>query len=182
MHTFCSKCGYRVDAIPPFQCPNCSHLFWANSKPCAGAIVEHRGEILLIRRSIEPFLGDWDIPGGFVEFGEHPEDGARREVFEETGLDLALVALLGMWMDTYEKAEMYPQSSLNIFYLATIPDSQERPTPNLDPDEASDFDWFGADAIPSPIAFPNHQPAAINTWATGRRSGRPFHPLPARGV
>lgn len=180
MHKFCSECGHRVDAEPPFQCSNCQHRFWANSKPCAGAIVEHRGEILLIRRAIEPWFGEWDIPGGFVESGEHPEDGARREVLEETGLDVPLVALLGMWMDSYDREDMYEQSLLNIFYLARIPDDQERPTPQIDPAEASEYGWFAPDALPSPIGFPNHQPAVIEAWAARRFARQPFHDLPAR--
>lgn len=186
MHNFCAECGHRVDAVPPYQCPNCSWRFWSNPKPCAGVVVEHRDEILLIRRAIEPWFGEWDIPGGFVDAGEHPADGARRELLEEAGLDLPLTALLGMWMDTYDKGEsdpaQYPQSLLNIFFLAQIPDTEDRPTPNLDPGEASEYGWFAATALPSPIGFPNHQPAVIAAWADKKINGEPFHPLPARSA
>lgn len=184
MHKFCSECGQRVDLAPPYGCPHCGFRFWANSKPCAGVLVEHRGEILLIRRAIEPWFGEWDIPGGFVDAGEHPEDGARRELLEETGLDLPVVSLLGMWMDTYgdtsEADKMYPQSLLNMFYLAQIPDDHERPTPTVDPAEASEYGWFSPDDLPSPIGFPNHQPAVIAAWVAKRSGGEEFAPLPAR--
>lgn len=183
MQKFCSSCGGRVDAALPFQCSHCGERFWANSKPCAGVLVEHRGEVLLIRRAIEPWFGEWDIPGGFVDDGEHPEDGARRELLEETGLDLPVVSLLGMWMDTYDSPSApveHPLSLLNIFFLAQVPDDDERPIPALDPHEASEFDWFAPDALPSPIGFPNHQPAVIAAWANTRLTGEAFAPLPAR--
>jgi len=46
------------------------------------------GRLLLVKRGVEPYKGCWDIPGGFLEAGEHPEDGAVREGQEETGLKL----------------------------------------------------------------------------------------------
>ncbi len=53
-----------------------------------GALVLQGDEVLLALRDHDPFSGKWCIPGGHVEFGEHPEDAVKREVQEETGLDL----------------------------------------------------------------------------------------------
>jgi ADP-ribose pyrophosphatase YjhB (NUDIX family) len=53
-----------------------------------GALVFHRGRILLVERAREPLKGYWSIPGGVVEVGELLEDAVRREVLEETGLDV----------------------------------------------------------------------------------------------
>jgi ADP-ribose pyrophosphatase YjhB (NUDIX family) len=74
------------------------------------------GQLLLVRRAIEPYYGYWDIPGGFLEAGEHPEAGAIREMEEETGLVIEPVEILGLYMSTYGPAG---EPTLNICYVAT---------------------------------------------------------------
>ena len=53
-----------------------------------GGVVIHRNRALLIRRGHEPLKGEWSIPGGLLELGEELADGVRRELKEETGLDV----------------------------------------------------------------------------------------------
>ena len=55
------------------------------------------------KRAIEPRLGYWDLPGGFLEEGEEPLDGLRREFREETGLDVEPVEWLGAFLDPYNR-------------------------------------------------------------------------------
>ncbi|MGC1783861.1 MAG: NUDIX hydrolase [Acidobacteriaceae bacterium] len=59
-----------------------------------GAIVIEGGNVLLVRRAREPFLGQWSLPGGAVELGETLERAVVREVEEETGLAVAPVSVL----------------------------------------------------------------------------------------
>ena len=59
-----------------------------------GGVVVHRNRVLLIRRGSEPLKGEWSIPGGLVELGEELADGVRRELKEETGLDVEPVEVL----------------------------------------------------------------------------------------
>jgi ADP-ribose pyrophosphatase YjhB (NUDIX family) len=61
-----------------------------------GAIVLHEGRVLLVRRGRAPALGLWSVPGGLVELGETSVDAARREVEEETGLDVRIAGLVGV--------------------------------------------------------------------------------------
>jgi ADP-ribose pyrophosphatase YjhB (NUDIX family) len=61
-----------------------------------GAIVLHEGRVLLVRRGRAPALGLWSVPGGLVELGVTSVDAARREVEEETGLDVRIAGLVGV--------------------------------------------------------------------------------------
>jgi ADP-ribose pyrophosphatase YjhB (NUDIX family) len=60
-----------------------------------GAIVVHEGALLMVRRGRAPGAGLWSIPGGRVERGEHLADALRREVKEETGIDVAVGDFVG---------------------------------------------------------------------------------------
>lgn len=140
------------------MCAQCGRPLYLNSKPCAGALVEREGKVLLVRRGIEPYKGYWDIPGGFLGPGEHPEDGARREILEETGLTVRLGDLLGMWMDRYGPDEE-AEHTLNCYYLATPVGGLERAA-----DDASALGWFGPDELPREIAFGGHAIAVLEAW------------------
>lgn len=62
-----------------------------------GAVVFRGQEILLVKRGKPPFKGHWSIPGGGLEFGERLKDGVRREVMEETGIDINIRGLIGVF-------------------------------------------------------------------------------------
>jgi 8-oxo-dGTP diphosphatase len=137
------------------------------------------GRLLLLRRSNEPWLGRWDIPGGFCEADEHPLDTARREAFEEVGLDVKITGFLGMWLDRYPNpadAE-HPVTTLNAYYHGVPSDHAEgRP----DPEEAAELAWFKPEDVPEQIAFPHHARAVVAAWRDALRSGSTITPLPDR--
>ena len=62
-----------------------------------GGVVIHRQRVLLIRRGAEPLKGQWSLPGGMLELGEELEAGVRRELKEETGLDVEPLAMLAVF-------------------------------------------------------------------------------------
>jgi 8-oxo-dGTP diphosphatase len=164
---FCRACGTPlaqriVDERSRNVCPACGQIHWRNAKPCAGALVLRNGKVLLVRRSIEPFRGYWDIPGGFCEADEHPTETAVREVREETGLEIELTGLLGLWMDDYGGS-----ATLNVYYLAR-PLSRRIHVG----DDANGAAWFAPDALPRSIAFANGR-QALKTWASG--DATPLH-------
>lgn len=159
---FCPGCGAAIDIDPPGRCPHCGEEFWRNAKPCAGAVVDHDGRALLVRRAIPPFVGSWDIPGGFCDGAELPAAAAVREVREETGLVVEIVDLLGMWLDRYGGDEP-PSDTLNCYYLARPRDVASLA---VDTGENSEAAWFEPGAIPwATLAFPAHLPDVLRTWS-----------------
>jgi ADP-ribose pyrophosphatase YjhB (NUDIX family) len=98
---FCSNCGTRVvlkvpegDFLPRFVCDNCGAIHYQNPKIVVGSVPEYEGRILLCKRGIEPRLGHWTIPAGFMENDETLEAGAAREAQEEALIDVEIGSLL----------------------------------------------------------------------------------------
>jgi len=65
----------------------------------ADIVIKTEGSVVLIRRGREPHKGKWALPGGFVHYGEKVEDAAVREAREETGLEVKLRKLVGVYSD-----------------------------------------------------------------------------------
>jgi ADP-ribose pyrophosphatase YjhB (NUDIX family) len=98
---FCSNCGTRVvlkvpegDLLPRHVCENCGTIHYQNPKLVVGSVPEYEGKILLCKRGIEPRLGFWTIPAGFMENDETLEAGAAREALEEARIDVEIGSLL----------------------------------------------------------------------------------------
>ncbi|HEY3294292.1 MAG TPA: NUDIX domain-containing protein [bacterium] len=88
---FCSRCGGSLvqqqrDGRSRPVCPDCGHVVYLNPVPSVAAILFREGRVLLVKRNIEPGIGLWCLPGGFIETGETTEQAVVREVQEETGL------------------------------------------------------------------------------------------------
>lgn len=97
---FCSTCGAPVsqkipagDNVLRYVCDHCQAIHYHNPKIVAGCIPEWEGQILLCRRAIEPRLGLWTFPAGFMEIGETTEEAAARETKEEALADVEITAL-----------------------------------------------------------------------------------------
>ncbi len=87
---FCSICGAKVvlrvppgDSLPRYVCDHCATIHYRNPLMVVGTIPEWEGRILLCRRAIEPRLGFWTLPAGFMELGESTAQAALRETLEE---------------------------------------------------------------------------------------------------
>ncbi|MBQ9677542.1 MAG: NUDIX domain-containing protein [Prevotella sp.] len=112
---YCPICGSKYFMIHNFKskkCEDCGFVYYAN--PCAATaafIVNDRQEILVVRRAKEPAKGTLDLPGGFVDMYETAEEGMRREIKEETGLDIDKIEYL------FSSPNVYLYSGLGVHTL-----------------------------------------------------------------
>jgi mutator protein MutT len=109
-------------------------------KVTVGAVVrDDNGRVLITRRNVEPFKGKWCIPGGHLDFNERAEDGVRREVKEETGLDLRDVKFF-MFSE-----EFLPERNWHAIALIFIAQAEGKITFN---EEVSETVWISEKEFP----------------------------------
>jgi ADP-ribose pyrophosphatase YjhB (NUDIX family) len=126
-------------------------VVYLDPKLAAAVVIARDGRILLGRRgpgTREP--GKWSFPAGFVERGERVEDAAAREAREETGLDITVGPLLGLFSETGDAVVL-------AVYLAEAGDGAERAG-----DDLTELGWFAPDALPE-LAFP-HDTRIVTLW------------------
>jgi hypothetical protein len=92
-NSHCSYCGakFRIPAVFPETCLQCGETSYLNPLPVAVVLIPVEGKnksLLCVIRNIEPGKGGLALPGGYLELQESWQDGAVREVFEETGIRL----------------------------------------------------------------------------------------------
>lgn len=99
---FCERCGAalvtrRVEDRERPVCPACEFVVYLDPKVAAGVIVTLDDEVVLLKRGIEPGMGKWVFPGGYVDRGEQVQAAAAREAMEEVGLEVRIEDLLGIY-------------------------------------------------------------------------------------
>ncbi|PIU18871.1 MAG: NUDIX hydrolase [Elusimicrobia bacterium CG08_land_8_20_14_0_20_44_26] len=88
----------NIDEAARLVCASCGWINYRNPVPVAvAAALNARREVLIIKRAFEPAAGRWSLPGGFVEYNEHPADTCIRELQEETGIKGEIIRLLGIY-------------------------------------------------------------------------------------
>ncbi len=132
-------------------CPKCGEeiVYYRNPVPTVDIIIQIPGKgVVLIERKNEPY--GWAIPGGFIDYGEQAEAAAIREAKEETGLDVVLTDLLGV----FSKPNRDPrQHTLSVVYIAVPVDSRALTAG----DDAQSARIFDLGDLPEPIVFDHAQ-------------------------
>lgn len=101
---YCSNCGHHPVArlIPPddtrerFVCRQCGTIHYENPRNVGGTVPVWGEQVLLCRRAIEPRLGFWTLPAGFMEIGETTAECAVRETLEEAGARVDIEGLFSL--------------------------------------------------------------------------------------
>jgi ADP-ribose pyrophosphatase YjhB (NUDIX family) len=124
-------------------CPSCQTIHYENPKIVAGCIPEWKDKILLCRRAIEPRLGLWTFPAGFMELGESTEEAAARETFEEANAKVAIHSLYGIF-------SLPHVSQVYVVYRAALQDLEFGPG-----EESLEVQLMSLESIPwENLAFP----------------------------
>jgi ADP-ribose pyrophosphatase YjhB (NUDIX family) len=165
---FCAACGGPlVDRVvedrPRRICSLCGHVAYRHPAVGAVAAVVRSGEVLLIKRAIEPFRGHWTLPAGYLEIDEEPWEAARRETREETGLEIEQIELMGVLTNRDD----HRRNGVVIAYLA-------RPIGGAlaAGDDAEDARFFSVRSLPQELGFLNNR-RLLETLARRLESERP---------
>jgi len=102
---YCRRCGTTmsekvIEGSPRPYCTQCGHVEFYDPKVAAVVVSSLSDMVLMVRRGVQPALGQWSFPSGYVDRSEAVEDAARREVMEETGLDIRLTRMIGVYSST----------------------------------------------------------------------------------
>jgi len=161
---YCPMCATKLswrstgDRQRP-TCPACGFVFYFNPVVGTGALVEMDGRVVLVRRGVEPKAGYWCLPAGYVEADELVEEAVVREMWEETGLEIVVDDMLGVYSFGHE-----PQTGVLLLYSAHATGGQLRAG-----DDAQEVQAFAPDELPpdEEIAFGTHL-QALRDWRRAR--------------
>ena len=148
---YCSDCGAPVslrvpegDLLPRFVCDSCGIIHYQNPKIVVGCVPEYEGRIVICKRAIEPRVGYWTVPAGFLENGETLQQGAAREAHEEALAKVEIHSLLTV-------VHVMPAHQVHVFFRARLLDPEIGAGP-----ESLDVRLVTADELPwADIAFPS---------------------------
>ncbi len=169
---YCSECGHNVldyripqgDHTPRYVCMNCETIHYQNPNMVVGCLITYKQKILLARRGIEPRKGYWNLPCGYLENEETVEQGAKREVHEETG---ALVEL-GPLHTVYNLPHA---NQVYLIFLAEMNDPYYHTTP-----ESTEIGFFAPEDIPwDELAFSSNAFALKKYIENGQSDPHPVH-------
>lgn len=130
---FCSHCGQLNHKIIPaddnrerFVCTACDTIHYQNPRIIAGCLPIYGEQVLLCKRAIEPRLGMWTLPAGFMENGETTEEGALRESAEEANATIQLDGLYALYsLPQINQVHMFYRGQLSDLDFCSGPESLE---------------------------------------------------------
>jgi len=163
---FCSHCGAPVellvpagDTLPRHVCKHCGTIHYQNPRMVIGCIPEWEGKILLCRRAIEPRLGRWTLPAGFMENNETTAAAAARETLEEACAKVEIG-------DLFALVNVPHIHQVHMFYTARLVDGRFGVG-----SESLESCLFAEDDIPwADLAFRSVS-FALRAWLDDRRRG-----------
>jgi len=159
---FCLECGTQmvlqlIEGREREQCPRCGWIHYLHVKLSAAVLIEEQGQLLLLQRAHQPWKGSWNLPAGYVEVDETPEQAAVREAGEETGLEIEVERLLG---NVFVDDDPRGNGLLVVFSGKAV---GGRLTGSA---ESMAYGYFPPEALPNPLCGAGHT-QVIQAWQRG---------------
>jgi 8-oxo-dGTP diphosphatase len=142
---------------------------YRNPTPTVDTIIQMDSRILLVKRKNDPFKGYLVLPGGFVNEGERVEDAAKREVKEETSLNIELLDILGVYSDPTRDPRGHMMSTV---FIAKISSNNEK-VDAVAQDDAAAIEWISLEVINTRNVGFDHK-RIISDYKTWKTSGGTF--------
>ncbi len=146
---YCTKCGYQLEKKiiqenERLYCLHCDTTYYDNPTPSVAVVARNKnGQLLLVKRKVEPKKGFWALPGGFMDDGESAIQAALREMEEETGLEGIIKSFIKIYN---HNSKMYGHVII-ITYEVNITGGELKAG-----DDAECVDFFDIEELP-PLAF-----------------------------
>lgn len=140
-------------------CPRCGWVHYFAPQVAAVAIVTRAtdGTFLLVQRGEDPGKGLWGLPGGFVEMGETVQEALAREILEETGYEIEIGKLIGVWSFFNDAKKI---SGVAVVYETYVTGGELQIA-----SDTTNAEWVTyARALEFPLAFDTHR-EALRLWA-----------------
>lgn len=159
---YCLECGNsmmssNIEGRQREQCPQYGWIYYQHMKLSTAVLIEQGGKLLLLQRAHQPWRGSWNLPAGYVEVDEPPEQAAIREVREETGLEIEIDRLLG----NYYFEDDPRGNGLLVVYKGNIIGG------NLNGSgESMAYGYFAAGSLPENLCGAGHT-YVIQAWKRG---------------
>ena len=161
---FCLCCGNKLqflnyEGVLRESCVNCGWVYYPQLKVTAGAIIEKNNRLFLVQRALSPWKRFWNLPAGFIEDQESPEEAVIREVMEETGLD----TIIGNLLDVLYYTDDPRGNGLVLLYRAKAINGQIKVSK-----ESLDVGFFNQDEIKRLLLAGGSHDKAIECWLDGK--------------
>ena len=152
---YCQRCGHAlaeksIEGRPRSHCPSCGYVVFLDPKLAVVVLITVDAKLVMVRRAIEPAMGRWSFPAGYVDRGEPVEEAGTREVKEETGLDVRVRDLIGLY-------SLRDRPVVLAAYAADVVGGSLQPGP-----EVQEAALFSVDELP-PLPFP-HDYQILEDW------------------
>ena len=158
---YCHWCGCALvikalNESDKHYCDNCDRFIFEDPKLAVVVLVSKKDKLLLVKRAIEPKLGKWSFPSGYVDLGESVESAALREVKEETGMEIKINFLVGVYSSSTRPLVL-------LAYGAEVSGGNVKLN-----HEVLDVEYFSPNSLPD-MPFP-HDDEILKDWTSFNES------------
>ena len=152
-YIYCPYCGKPLEMQAKYDkhrptCPNCGFIHFRDPKVAVIGLVTNQDRVLLIQRAVDPEMGKWALPGGFMDAGEMPNTALQRELLEEINLPVEVGELITIF--PMEGPAETRQGIVLAYRAAPVGDVPETFTCE---DDVQDAGWFTRNNLPTELAF-----------------------------